>query len=354
MTILFVDGFDHYSYHTHQSPWMTQFLYKWDAYDLNNPMGISCRIYNSSPGKKGDGMCLYSYGGEIYKYLEEEPEEIVCGFAFKCTSGTSDITLRLNAATPGSNQCWVFFNAGDGSISFGRGSTTLQVTAASQFTTGIWYHTEIKIKIHDTLGYCILNLNDTELINVSGDTKAQSFVGCGNFGFILSFTGEGACSLDDFWIAEVDGLGVTDFLGETGIYTLWPDAAGHYTQLTPYPSSPNHDCVDDLTSIDGNETFNQTKTVGDIDTYNFDSLSVGGQIFCVTSNSCIRKIDAAAAYFKQISRVDSIDFLSADIALSTTWRVHQHHFEENPVTEIDWTESDVNDYQSGVKKVVAS
>jgi len=147
-----------------------------------------------------------------------------------------------------------------------------------------------------------------------------------------------------------DGLGATnnDFLGDVKVDIMRPDSAGTYTDFTPNVDT-NYENVDEE-DCDEDATYNESKEIGDKDTYNLSALSITGQeIYGIQQCSVIRKTDASSKKAKQLILSNVTESESSELTLNDTFTGYQRIIEQDPDTATTWIESGVNALESGLE-----
>ena len=351
MTMLFIDGFDHYAYN--------DLLKKWDTKSYATVLGTGCGGDILGPGRLGVGQYLGLEGITVHWFLPDEETSLVCGVGIYMYDTRTSISIGFNTQS-GDNQCNCYIEATTGIIYARRGSTILGQSDPSVVTTGNWYYIQVKVTIHDTAGSMEIKLSDTTVVNVSGvDTKGGSESGCSTFTLGGSFVGLPwiLARFDDVYLCNQSGSKNNDFLGDVGVYTLYPNDAGTYTQFTPVPNDflgtvPNYENVDDVADIDEDETYNQSNVVGYIDTYNHENLGVvSKEIFCVAQNSCLKKQEAGLRRAKQVLISGVTTSKNTDFLVGDSYKVYQRLLENNPDDDAAWSDGDVAGIESGVEVV---
>lgn len=241
------------------------------------------------------------------------PTTIVTGAAFKPPAGLTGSNSRLFWIIGSDSTQHLFTNLGAGGVvQLYRGgspgtssSATLIATSSTAVTYDAWNFLELKATIHDTTGSVIIELNGTEIINFTGDTRNA---GTGNLIGLLAFGIGNATTvrmpLDDIYV--LDGTGAAphnDFLGDVKVETLVPNGNGTHSQLlgSDGNSTDNYLLVDELPA--SVTDYVGSATVGQRDTYAMTNLATAsGQVFAVQTSALAYKTDAGSANFNLIER----------------------------------------------------
>ena len=330
MSVLFVDGCDHYV--------SAEIPRKWTANSGGTIVAAGRRT-----GSKA--LTLASSSLYVMKQLPAAYTTLVvgCGIMLSPMPGTAIAPIRFR--NNGAGQCCLTINA-NGSIGFVRGlfagGTTVETSAIGLIQANRWYHIEVKVVFHDSTGTYEVRLNGTDVLSGTGvDTEGDATDGADQIYFGV---GENSItvSLDDIFVAE-------DWQGDCRVDTLMPTGAGTATQWTPNTGA-NYAAVDDSGDSDDDTTYVADSTAGHIDTYAFGDLeATGGTIKAVAVNVACRKDDAGARTVKGV--VDSgatVDSHATAQSVLDAYSVLQFIWETDPDTSAEaFTEATVNGAEFG-------
>ncbi|MDI6820298.1 MAG: S8 family serine peptidase [Candidatus Hodarchaeaceae archaeon] len=146
------------------------------------------------------------------------------------------------------------------------------------------------------------------------------------------------------------GLVRADKAIETTITVLRPNASGQYAEYSTVVGATEHwDAVDDV-APDEDSTYAATATLGHRDVFNLDD---GGLPDVPISNVRVyaraRKTTAAATKINLMIRTHDNDYVSEDMALTTSYANYYRDWAANPPTGKSWTASEVDALQAGVR-----
>lgn len=341
MALRFMDGFDHYV--------TADLTEKWSVKGTD--------IDTQSPGRFG-GRCLHNYGGSssfVRKTLDQQATWIVGCAVLVNQGGGVFPTVGVGEIRDGS---WVQVEAlirADGTLAVFRGdSATLLGTSGSYaIPSGVWCYIETKFSIHNSAGAVEVRVNGDTKVSLTGiNTRggAGSAVDSGNIVGVGGYTGA-SFSIDDVYICDDQGADNADFLGDVRVYTLYPTADGASTQWTP-SAGANHECVDDTAPNDDTD-YVSSGTLNQIDTYVFDDLPSGvNNIKGVAVHLSARKDDAGSRSIAPVVRMGSTNYAGTNIALGDSYTYYSQMYDNRPSDAADWTASDVNSAEFGVKLTV--
>lgn len=329
MSLLFMDGFDHYE--------SGQASKKWNG-------GTSGGNHQATPtGRTGD--CLRIGGQNRTRYIGKEITTFVFGTAWQTNQPLDQAIVHFYDGV--SWQVNIRYEANEGRLEIIGPGGLIGNSPNGSISINTWYYIELKCTIDNSLGTVEFKINGNEEINETGvDTQASSnnyinklWIGSNQW---YSF-------FDDLYLLDTTGSTNNDFLGDCKVETLVPDGAGNYTQWTPL-SGNNWENVDDTTP-DDDSTYVSTSGTDFKDTYTFDNLTTGvAEIYGVQSNVYARKDDADFVGIEGLYRINSTDYTVSGGNLSDTYTYQTKIKEKNPDTDAQWTVTDVNSLEFGYNK----
>lgn len=222
-----------------------------------------------------------------------------------------------------------------------RGLSTILVSGSGSFVINTWYLIEVYAKVHDTLGVLTVKVDGVQDSTYSGDTQ---YGGTGVIDKIFMGKGNTFCTgYFDNWVVDD-----ANWIGDSRIYGVSPDGAGATNLWTPSAGN-NYECVDEVPPSDSDYIY--TNTNDQIDTYSLANLGV--------SPYAIKSVQVLARAKKQgpatpqniagVVRTGGTDYAGSDQAITTAFAGYVALWEQNPYTTADWTESDVNGLEAGIK-----
>ena len=339
MTMLFMDGFDHYATADGSKKWTS----------------FSAAI-NASAGRRGGGCVEANAGDECAKTFTAATSFVI-GFAFSVGSllpGSTRVICKLTDA--GTVQCSILLNS-DGTLSVVRGTATAVTGGTSSFalSTNTFYYVEWKVTIADSIGAnsCKVRINGADIITVAtGQDLKSSANASANQVSLWHSSNTGADSTvryyDDFYICDQSGSTNNDFLGDLRIDALYPNADGTYSQFTPSTGTDHFALVDETTP--NTTDYNDGSTVGDRDSYALGNLAAltSQTVYAVQVNAAMNKDDAGAKSASTFVRSGGSNSDGASAALGTSQAYVSQMYETDPASAA-WTESTVNGMEAGVR-----
>ena len=303
MSILFIDGVDHYD----SSAEMAR---KWDVVDIAS--------IQTTAGRFGGGAVRMIGGDDIEKIFAASGT-IIIGLGIKIdelqTNGNAQLLEFRNGGTV---QVTISLTPGGG-FNIERGTSTDIANTAGNFVhNDNWHFIEALVTISDTVGVVTIRVDgelvesftglDTLVTGTTIDRIAIDYAG-----------GTGSTmDLDDFYILDTLGSAPQNtFLGDIKIDTLFPDGDGNYTEFTTTnPASPttHWDKVEEP-AVD-TTSFNETTTANQRDTFTMGNLAAitNETIFGVQQVSHAQDT-AGTSNFRNKLRISATDFDGASQAL---------------------------------------
>jgi hypothetical protein len=333
MSLLFMDGFDHYAIAALPLKWTTV-AGTWAAIT-----GSSTRF------NFGQAMYTATNGG----YLREtfpSTDVIIVGCNYQWSAGASQIQIIAFEDSAAAAQFDILRNA-DGTFTLRRGTTAV-LTTTRAILPAIWYNIQIKLYINGS-GTAEIVIDGSSWGSFSGDTQQTANANVAAVLFKNTAANNGQ-TYDDIWICDDAGSMNNDLLGDVRVRTVWPAGAGNYTQWDPSAGS-NYQNVDEAT-FDSDTTYNSTDTVDEIDTFNMSDLGINGTIFGVQIDVVARKDDAGTAKIKGVLRTanPTDNLTTLENTLSTSYSLLREIWELYPDDSAAWEVADVNASEFGYKR----
>lgn len=343
MTLLFIDGFDHYA--------TADLNKKWDTV----PLATYCMVgsaYSRSGEANTQGLRLTRDGFPFGKTLSTDYPTLILGFAlnviglgtpsFLAYTGFLDL---LNA-----NVNHIQFHLNTARQIEARRAGVLLGTTTKSLGTDMWHYVEFKVTIHDTAGSIEIRIDgETDLNLTSQDTQNGGNASINNFQLTGNYYNI-EMYFDDLYVCDTAGAKNNNFLGDVKVDTLKPNGAGNYSQWTPSAGS-NYENVDEAV-MDGDTTYNSTNATGNKDSYALEDLSTGGTIHGIQTVSTLHKDDAGTRTVQPFVRVGSTDYnLGNASPITDSYSSVMEIAENNPADSQAWEEADINALESGIELV---
>ncbi len=316
-----------------------------------------------SPGRFGRGRYATLTNGGHYVNFDlvagEESPAMVVGFATRDTASpytdlvNSSSLIRVYGDT-GQEHLSVFWSSpamSQYNIKARRGDgTVLGSSPVVALNEGVWHYWEIKFTIDDTAGSIQVRRDGVTILTLSnvdtrhGGSNANAYrVQFGNN------ANNSYGSLDDVYCIKNDGVGLTDFLGEIEVEALLPNGNGTYSQLVGSDgnSTDNYLLVDDSTAPNDAD-YVGSATSGQKDTYQLTNLARSASVVrAVQLSMRAKKSDTGAISARRVFRTGATDATGSDISLATSFGWYSEIVETNPVSGLNWTDTDINGLEAG-------
>ena len=211
----------------------------------------------------------------------------------------------------------------------------------------IFNYFELKATISDTVGSYELRMNGVPVLSASNVDTKNGGTGVVNRLVFSPLTDQG---IDDVYICDTTGTSCNDFLGDSRVVVLKPNANGDTINFTPSTGS-NFQCVDEV-SQDGDGTRVLGSSAGNVDLYQFEDLTVNPQaIHAVKITSVVKKSDTGLASFSNKIKSGTTTVNGDTNVLTTAYRLYSTTLEKDPNTNQSWTRSSVDLIQAGIERI---
>jgi hypothetical protein len=334
MSLLFVDGFDHFSAATTALKYANAPNTAYTAMvEGRRPSSLAIRLRNSS--------------AYLYKTLPSTEDTLIVGFAYKATSLYAGRIISFRDSAGGYQATLTGLTTGVLQARRGEYDGTLLQESSDFIVADSWNYIEIKLTVHDTTGLFEVRVNGVVWISYTGDTKGTAVAGVTSLAFGPTTTNSAYNHYDDLYVCSTDGSTNNDYLGDCRVDTLLPTEAGTYAQFTPTGSANNWANVDEVPP-DNNTSYNSGDTAGMKDSFGFTTLSgTGATIFGIQTNLIARKDDAGTRTLMPLVRSGGTDANGAAQSLGDSYVDQMTIFETDPTTSTAWTESAINAAEFG-------
>lgn len=228
-----------------------------------------------------------------------------------------------------------------------RNSTKLGSTANNLWTAGVWGYLELYGRIHAVTGAYELRWNGQTVLIASGvNTKA------GGTGIInqvqLNTPNPGNFAIDDLYINDATGAVDNGFWGDVRIDGLAPNGAGASAQFTPSAGSN----YANVTSHDGDTSYNESSTAGQIDSHALEDLPAGSQtVLSARHRMTVRKTDAGTRTVRGKVRHGGVYGDGPTISVGNSYVTTSFEQRLNPSTGVLWTPAEIAAAEAGYELV---
>ncbi len=333
MSLLFIDGFDHYA-------------------DGDIAKKYSAEAYGAlraGYGRRGGNAWYQSNGYGYARKAIPSSATIIAGFAWQPTANGADFNIIAFNTRDGSNNiqvCLCYNSANKLEARASGRSGTLYGTSADPLTLSSFVYVEIKIYHHASAGTVEVRVDGVAVITATGLNTGAAVssveLGCNDYSAPY-------IHICDYYVCNDAGSVNNDFLGDCRVDTLFPTSDGAYGEFTPSAGADHYALVDEATP--SLSDFVYSSTVGHRDTYGFGDLTglASPEVKGVQVVGDVLKSDAGSLSVATMVRSGTTDEVGATYAPSTTELFLPQIFETDPNTASAWTESAVNALEAGLK-----
>lgn len=345
MALLIADGFDIYAdiSDVRMSSWISEST-------------TTAQTFSTSQGRYGGG-CLKSNTAITGWYMggfDLAPgQTIIIGFHYymeaRASNGATDKLLR-GWVRDGSTALFYLENNSSGDLkAFNQAGVQVGSTASGALSDATWHWIEIKVVLgtNNTTGSITVKVDDiTKITATSIDTYSS-----GTLAFIQWLGSGGGWRMDDVIIMDGTGSYMNDFLGETKIETIIPNADGSTVAWTA-SAGADYTCVDDALGVANDDTdYIESSTSSQKSEFGLSNLSNNPTaIHGVQVRARAKKTDAGARSFR--TYIDSNGSVENGTTMGLTtnyaWRRNGVHY-RNPDGTVAWDRASVNALVAGVE-----
>lgn len=231
---------------------------------------------------------------------------------------------------------------GAGLYSFG--GTTL-ATSTNILQANTWHFIEVLVTIHPSAGTVEVYVDGSKTgwIDITGQNTRNTANSYAN-GFGIGANDSVTTYHDDVYFADArmgDGR-----VREVPITT----GDGTHADFTPSSASDNGAMVDEA-DPDGDTTYNQSTTPGNVDTYNVGTVGSTGAIKGLITRAVVKKVGTGVVGVQLVRRVAGTDYTdAAEHFLPSDAYVALGKFDvQSPATSVDFTEAELNASELGLE-----
>ena len=350
MTILFVDGFDHYG--TTRSN-MTDGA--WAEVDLGVPVSLttlksrtgthSLRVNTNTvsvaPARRVLGGAKTTVGVAAAFWLSDLPNVNNRFFLYdyRDTANSVQLTVVLQST---------------GIIEVMRGTasgTSIGATTVPAMTAGAWTHVETLTTFNDTTGSCEIRVNGVTVLSITGaDTVNTSNVESSQVSFlpsggVLSIDTGVDAYIDDVYCYDDSGAYNNTFIGDKKVFTLFPNADTAQDDWTRNTGSVSFENIDEA-DPDDDTTYLYANPGGSpniVSEFELDNLPADvTAISAVVTVNRLKKTDAGTADVTS-SLVSAVsESTGTSNPMTTAYTYYHDVFEADPDTSSPFTPTAVD------------
>jgi len=333
MTLLFIDGFDHYP--------LGDMVDKWGFAGTS-----SCNIGSAyARFGIGQGFRNYGYSSYVAKVLPTDLTTVYMGLAiYKESSsnlGGGSTEQILFEDSNGVDQIKICPQI-DLSYDVYRGDNTLLGgSSAGVFSNYKWYFLEVKVTISDTVGEVIVRINGSNIINLTSQDTRYGLSTIHKI-FIRGFSPNQYGWWDDVYIDDAQ------FHGDCRIRTFMPDSDGNSSDFTRSTGSNDYECVDESIS-NGDTDYISSDTLNHKSIFGITTGSLGTVKGIQLNNHC-RLDQAGTRKITPIIRSNSTDYSGTETeAIAANYQFENEIWETDPDDSNVWTQTKLEAAEFGLQ-----
>lgn len=342
MAIQFADGFDLYANVADvlKGGWGRSHI-SVGLSTTNGRFGGGCLQIVDAPSDQGWSGSMYAANGET----------IIIGFAFRQEHSTS--------VTVGNIISTALFSlrlSGTGVLTLLDQAGSTVGTSGAVVTQGQWHYIELKVTLgtNDSNGVASVRVNEDVVISATGQdffSSGLNFISTVTLGGPSSGSG-GSLRFDDVIIIDETGSDITDFIGDTRIDTIIPNADGGVVDWTA-SAGDDYETVDDTPNAANDDTdYISSNTPGQESRFAMTDLGGSLDIHALQVRLRARKDNAGTRTIRGLVNSNSNEALGPAVGLSTDYAwLRNGVIYENPDGDVAWDVTSVNAVQAGVEVV---
>lgn len=307
-----------------------------------------CSTSSTTPWSSGLSLAC---SGNFTKDFAATDDEFYVGFMFDVTASLDTVQRAIVgffSDTGVTQHISVGFRSNGCEVRRGNESgTLLDSETGATLVTGSWYEAQIYVKVADSGGRVIVNVDGNNWVDFTGDTRnGGTSVNLDK----LRFAGNGVSVLfKDLYVN--DSAGSAPYNGfHTGFRSapLTPTGAGASTGMTPSTGS-NWQTQDERAY---SATDYNTGSAGQKDTYALSDLPAGvSSVLGVQTNVIAKKTDAGALSIRTVTRSNSTDYVGSTVGLGVADALFSTDYDLDPNTSAAWANAAVDALQVGAEVV---
>jgi hypothetical protein len=336
MAIRWIDGFEHYGTGTTGKDNMVNY----GAYAQGGASSISSTRARSGTLSLRAADIRFAFAANLTAvgvgcaiYLDSLPgADVLNYFEFRDNSG--NVLCRFGLSN---SQEFVLYRAN--SVEIGRSSP-------GQVTAGGWYHYECKFTPNGATSSIELRINEVTVYSNNsfpiGSTLGPGNTATSTASVDMDIAGVSFTYLDDFYVWDTSGSYNTDFIGDKRVATMFPNGDTAEADWSPNSGATGYTQIDEA-APDGDTTYVQSTTVGDLSEYDFEAMPANAiAINAVMTFTAARKTDTGTCDIRTDIVSNASATTGATKVLTTGYVYGTNVFETDPNTGALWTKAGVD------------
>lgn len=283
MSLLFIDGFDHYD----------DIRRKWVVGNgLDQPAFVAGRFGGQalrSQNQNNASSIIQSIGPQT---------EIFAGFAFYPPSLGNGSHTHFRVKNQAGTSIGTVDVSSSGEIKLGAGGQT-NTSVASTITSAQWHYIEVRYTAKSVGGIFECRVDEVVVALITGKTTVHDVDDIGNIGLVTDGTNTPLFLYDDLYVCNADGASNNTYIGDCRVNVMYPKANGVSNNFTPTEAT-NWGSTSE-TVMDDDTTYVESGLVGakeDYDNQDFTDKGLApGVIFGVQTSNATKRTDAGTIKF---------------------------------------------------------
>lgn len=331
MTLLFMDGFDHYDT-------AGQLLDKWDSgaiggvgtlYGRFGSEGVYFSSLSTNLNKLFPGTYTTLYMGVAYYYAESNPSYNSGYPLIRFYDDSSVIQVQIH---PTSSYAFAAY----------RGDNTLLGTSSNNvFNSNRWHYLEVKVTISDTTGEVVMRVDGSTILNLTSQDTKNGSAYIGSIRLHPTYA-DWDTYYDDFYVDDAQ------FHGDCRVRTFVPDSDGNSSDFTRSTGSNDYECVDEQGSNEDTD-YIYSDTLNHKSIFGITTGSLG-TVEGVQVNNHVRLDQAGTRKIKAICRSNSVDYQGSESdAIPANYIYESEIWETDPDDSGAWTQTKLEAAEFGLE-----
>lgn len=349
MALLWLDSFDNIGINGSQAALLT----KYDAArsgtvsvqisTVNVRTGTCSLALGSAPTEHLCTKALGASGGTfivgVGHYIPAAAFGVVTGNGYLIDITEEDQTIHLRLSINSTGQLSIY-----------RNTTLIAGPSATALTFSTWYYIEFEGLISDTVGTYEVRVDGVTYLSGAGADTRNGGTGTWNRVILKPWHTAQFVMYDDLYICDGSGSINNTFLGiqKVGSSLAVADsiASGTTHNFTP-STGTDHGALVDESSPNGDTDYNASSTVGQIDLYRIQAVSLAGTTRGIQVNRYLKKTDAGVRTTRAIVRSAGTNYPQATQSPLTTYGYLSTPVETDPATATFWAAAAINAAEFG-------
>lgn len=330
MAFLFCDSFAHYNS-------MADLANKWGG----TSSSLSVSFVTGRNGSKAIQV-NNPFSGILQHPLGVNAPTTIVGFALQASVTNTSVCWWGDGVI--SNTGYLSVIAATGQLQFfdGNGNLRLTTSASGPFVSTIsWNYVEVKVThSHTATGSVTININGVQAGTVasvitSSNGSLNDYAATFNLHVDREFNYFG-----DVYICDATGTTNNTFLGDVSIKPLFPSANGRVNQWTNTGGATHWQSVNN-NPPDGDTTYINSSTVGQIDDFAIDALPSGtASVLAAQVVADVRKDDSASRTVGLGVGNNTTENFDAGTSVPSSYAFLKRPLDINPITGVAWAVGD--------------